>query len=304
LGLLAAPFLGLRRSLLAGFVLMLTGVTMVATDIISLSAVPWEQRTADFLAPNIALTSFGAMGILSTFAGIAFFVAVPAKDAVLQWLALYGLASFAGYTLIPYKTPWCSVNFLWPFCFVAGYVIHRLAATPLRVLAIATAALICAGSLYFGWLINFITPTRDALPPTREDMPEGERYAYVQTTFDIQKLLRPVRTLIAQNRLHRNMRGLVLGEAFPLTWELNDLPNVAFHEPTDLLSSYDADFLIIPDIRREEIESQLVGIYFREAYQSRGGTNAGWLYLQAPRFQSVFPAERAPEVKPRIPLTL
>jgi hypothetical protein len=68
------------------------------------------------------------------------------------------------------------------------------------------------------------------------------------------------------------------------------------------LPSYDADFLIVPDQRRDAIEPQLVGIYFREPFLLRGGGELCWLYLQAERFRPVLPAERVPEVKPRVPM--
>ena len=91
-------------------------------------------------------------------------------------------------------------------------------------------------------------------------------------------------------------------EPFPLIWELNDFPNVRFEDPQVQLPSYDADFLIIPDGRLDEIEPQLVGMYYREPIILRGGGEHGWLYLQAERFRPVLANERIPEVKPRVPM--
>lgn len=300
-GLLAAPFLALPRSLLGGFVLVVTGVSMLCMDVISLSGISPGLRTPDYLQPNLGLSGLGSTGALAALIGFAFFTAVPTRNQRIQWLALYGMASFAAYSLIPYKTPWCSINFLWPFCFVTGYVLDRLCITGSRLMVALVTVMLCAGSVQDAHRLNFVNPVNDALPPTADTMPDGERYAYVQTTFDINKLLRPARTLVKQSASHRQMTGLVLGEPFPLVWELNDFPHVRFQDPAAQLPNYDADFLLIPDNRREDIEPQLVGIYFREPCLPRGGGEPSWLYLQAERFRPALAGERTPELKPRVP---
>jgi predicted membrane-bound mannosyltransferase len=275
---------------------------MLCVDIINISGIAEALRPADSLPPNLPLNTLGAAGVLAATSGIGFFLGVPARDPRMRWFALYGLASFTAYSLIPYKTPWCSVNFLWPFCFVAGYALDQLCFVGSRWLVALVTVLLSAGSVQDAWRLNFVNPTNDALPPTRDNKPDADRYAYVQTTFDVNLLLKPTRALLRMNPRNREMKGLVLGEAFPLIWELNDFPNVSFEDPSIQLPAYDADFLIVPDPRRDEIEPQLAGIYFREPYLSRGSGEPSWLYLQAERFRPVLPAERTPELKPRVPM--
>jgi hypothetical protein len=170
------------------------------------------------------------------------------------------------------------------------------------MLVALVTVMLCAGSAQDAYRLNFVNPVNDALPPTREDKPDADRYAYVQTTFDIHRLLDPIRALVRQSAKHRELSGLVFGESFPLMWELNDFPNVRFEDPSVELPSYDADFLIVPDARRDAIEPQLVGIYFREPFLLRGGGEPSWLYLQAERFRPVVASERIPELKPRVPM--
>jgi hypothetical protein len=185
---------------------------------------------------------------------------------------------------------------------VLGYALDRLCYVGSRLLVALVTVLLCAASTQDAYHLNFVNPVNDALPPTREDRPDGDRYAYVQTTFDIDSLLIPTRELERRSARNRELSGIVLGEVFPLIWELNDFPNVRFEASNIELPSYDADFLIVPDGRREEIEPQLVGIYFREPFVLRGGGEPSWLYLQAERFRPVLPSDRVPEVKPRVPI--
>ncbi len=305
-GFLVSFFLAVPRSLIAGATLVVTGVAMLCVDIIAVSSLAPEFRPFDYLRPNfpnpdLALTTLGGAGILAMISGVGFFLAVPARDLRIRWFALYGLASFSAYSLIPYKTAWCSVNFIWVFCLVAGYALDRLCFTGSRMMVALVTVLLSVGSVQDTWHLNFVNPVNDALSQTRADKPEGDRYAYVQTTFDINRLLIPLRELVAANPRNRDLTGVILGEPFPLIWELNDFPNIRFEDSRVELPAYDADFLIVPDDRRDVIEPQLVGIYFREPYQPRGGGDASWLYLQAERFRPVLPAERTPEVKPRVP---
>ena len=301
-GFLAAPFLALPRSLIVGWAVVIGGITMLGVDLFRISGLADAQVSFDRLAPNLGLGSGGSIGVLAILAGTGLLLAIPAQNIGVRWMALYGLASLAGYSLIPYKTPWCAVNFVWPFCFVLGYAFDRLWTGGPRWLIMLVASMLVAASAQDTYRLNFVNPVDDSLPPTHESMPNGARYAYVQTTFDINKLLVPVRTLVTQNRLNRQMRGMIFGEVFPLIWELNEFPYVTFHDPGAQLASYDADFLIVPDERREDIESQLFGIYFREPYLPRGAGEPSWLYMQAERFRPVLPSTRTPEIKPRVPL--
>jgi uncharacterized protein (TIGR03663 family) len=303
-GLLVAFFVALPRSVVVGALLVVTGGTVLVAQLLAASALPEVERKVDFLWPNLGLTPGAAIAVVTILAGTGLCFALPARDRRIQWLGLYGIASLAAYALIPYKTPWCSVNFLWPFCLVAASALHALWMPGTRLMAGLVALLFCVGSTQDSYRLNFIQPTNDALPPTSPSQPEGARYAYVQTTFDINKLLDPTRRLVRMDPRNRTLRGLVFGDAFPLIWELNDFPNIGFHELTETLESYDADFLIVPDSRRAEIEAQLVGIYFREPYDPRGGGDPSWLYLQAETFRPVLPPGREPELHPRIPLSL
>ncbi len=217
------------------------------------------------------------------------------ESPAVRYLAFYGLGSFAAYSLIAYKTPWCTIAAFPPLLLVLGWLADRLFAIVGRGVmesAVVTALLtmLFAQPAIASWKLNFRNPTND-----------GRRYAYVQTTRDIEKLLKPVRALIASDPLNRWMRGYVFGEGHPLHWELADMPNVHFVDDEKSPPSFDADFLLLPEDRLAEVESQLVGVYFKERYLTRDFGTPGWLYLSLERFEKLFP-NREPEFHPRVPL--
>jgi uncharacterized protein (TIGR03663 family) len=288
-GLVAAPILCLRRSPVLAAVTLAGGALVAGAGCLVLHAVPAATRAMDYLAPDLGLDAFTSFGICLVAVGFYFFFAAPASDPLVRWLCLYGLGSLAAYSFIPYKTPWCIINLLWPLFFALGQVGENLVRIADRRAVYSVGAMLACSSLVDCWRLNFRHPTAD-----------GDRYAYVQTTFDINRLLGPVRELVRTSPLHRQMHGLILIEAFPLIWELNEFPNVRYQPEDARLDAYDADFLVVPAHREYEVEERMLGVYFKERYRPRGGAGDCWLYLNADRFQSVLP-NRAPEFRPRIP---
>jgi uncharacterized protein (TIGR03663 family) len=308
LGLVAAPILSLRRSPLLGTVLLSVGIALIGIGYFHAFAGTPAPGAKDFLKPHLEIPAcqlkiltwrlgripalpislLPSLGIWLAACSVGFFAASPAQNREMRWLGIFGLATFAAYSLIPYKTPWCLINVLWPFFFILGQLAENLAQTTGRWTTYVIGALLAVTPLRDCWSLNYGHPTSD-----------GDRYCYVHTTPDINKLLRPVRDLVRANPLERQMRGIILTEAFPLSWELNDFPNITYFANDSVVENYDADFVLVPADRQVEFEDRAFGIYFRESVRLRSGLDRGWLYLSAERFASQFPG-RTPEIHPRV----
>ncbi len=290
LGLLAAPMLSLRRSSNAATVLLVCAAGLIAMGLFGGSAATRTDVVKDFLWPPLGLGALPSLSIWLLACSAGFVISNPAQSREMRWLCLYGLASFAAYSLIPYKTPWCIINVIWPFFFVLGQLAENLAQIIARPLVYAVALLLAWSPARHCWFLNYEQPTSD-----------GERYAYVHTRPDINKLFRALRDLARENPIERQMHGLILTEAFPITWELNEFPNIRYIADDAEVENYDADFVLLPAHRRLEFEDRAYGIYFRESCRLRNGLDRGWLYLSAEHFSSQFPG-RTPEIHPRVPL--
>jgi uncharacterized protein (TIGR03663 family) len=294
IGLAAAPVFALRRSPFLATTLLLAGALLVCAGIFH-NAIGLQVTDAkDFMKPEFTLagkplTTLPSLGLLLLACSLGAFASAPSPSREMRWLCLYGLASFAAYSLIPYKTPWCVINLLWPFLFAFGQLGENLMQSTDRRLVHAVGILLAWTPLRECWRLNFEQPTS-----------EKEHYVYVQTTPDINKLLGPLRTLVRENPGQRQIHGLVLGEAFPLIWELNDFPNITYIEEDANVENYDADFILVPAQRELEFEDRVFGTYFRESCRLRNGLDRGWLFLSADRFSSQFPG-RTPEIHPRTP---
>ena len=221
-----------------------------------------------------------ALGLLASLALLA-----PRTNRLARYLAIYGTGALIAYSLVPYKTPWCVISLLWPFHFVFALAVVRGAQ---KVDAWSTAVLASAlglFTLHATWQLNFHHATDDAEP-----------YVYVQTTTDIDKLLTPLRTLLARDPRNRFLTGHIsLPEQHPLTWLLDDFPHIDFPTIEQLADPPDADILLISDTLTDSVEPGLRFNYFKEPMVLRGkSTDTATLYLRQGAFGVLFPG-RTPE---------
>ena len=298
LGLLAAPLVALRRSAWLAAAAAIAGAALLIAGIVDFRAMSESARASnEWLAPHWYLTTKGAVGAVLLWVALLSLPSRTEPPRAIRFLALYGLASFAAYSLIPYKTPWCSLAALCPLLLVLGWLADRLMrSVSVPVVGMALAVLFSQPAQDM-WELNFGAQRKGHINPTNDK----SRYAYVQTTFEISKVLQPLRAVAAQSAVGRQLTGHIFGDAFPLRWQLGDFPNVQFWDEKARPPVLDADFLLITESRVDEMESELRGVYFSERVMLRDGAEACWLYFAAERFAAQFPG-RTPELHPRIPL--
>jgi 4-amino-4-deoxy-L-arabinose transferase-like glycosyltransferase len=203
-------------------------------------------------------------------------------------LALTSLAALTVYSVIAYKTPWCLAALMWPWHLVFGVAVVHVWREWDRWLAALLAAPALALSLSLSLDLNFHKFTD-----------ETEPYVYVQTLPAIDRVLGPLRALVARDPLARHLEGhVVMSDIHPLPWLLGDFTHIDFPEIDDLPEPLDAPFLLIDDLLAEEIEPHLHAAYFREPLQIRGmDDGTALLYLRVAEFRDLFP-DRTPEFVP------
>jgi predicted membrane-bound mannosyltransferase len=73
------------------------------------------------------------------------------KHRFAVFTAAWAIGVFAAYMIIPYKTPWCALNYVLPMCLVAGYGLNELILSNNRRLNLAAYAFLVAGSVLLGY---------------------------------------------------------------------------------------------------------------------------------------------------------
>jgi hypothetical protein len=227
----------------------------------------------------------GLLGLLA-----AIWIGVTERRRPLRALAIWGCGAFTAYSIVKYKTPWCLISIMWPFLFLFGEGIVRLARKVDPWLAGAVAAAVLGHSMHNTYLLNFWNYTDEAEP-----------YAYVQTLPAIHHLLDPLEAYVAKNPANIHLSGKILftaGDAHPLPWLLADYSGVTFLEEKTAPKEMDADFLLIADAFVSDVEERLTERYFRESIVIRGNSgDSATLYFRASTFAWRFPG-RTPEFNP------
>ena len=248
---------------------------------------------------HLSVDALGWMAgiLLVGLTGAAFmFLALPAPtDWRLRLVAICGPGTMLAYSLIPYKTPWCAVSFLWPFFFTSAAVLvelfhqYPLPAARLGVQAAGTA--LAGVSAWWMTDLNFVRPTDDKLA-----------YVYVQTFNDMWRVTEPLLALAKDHPAeYEAMHGVILcGSTYPLPWVLGDFTGIGYYGAGSNPAEYRADFLLVENNRVAEAESHLDADYFTEGVKLRPALDELTLYFRASLFKPYFPG-RQPEFHPKRP---
>ncbi len=171
-------------------------------------------------------------GLIVLFAAVGFVRAVTAKRGsmpdhkinLVRWLACYTAAITVIYCLIPYKTPWCLLQFLIGMILLAGVGASALLASirpaPLRAII---AALLVIGVGHLGWQAyraSWVLPADVANP-----------YVFAHTSPDTLRLAGRVRELAETSRSRWKIPVKVIwtdAYYWPLPWYLRRFENAEY----------------------------------------------------------------------------
>jgi uncharacterized protein (TIGR03663 family) len=216
----------------------------------------------------------------------------------LRFLAIIGVGTFAAYSIVHYKTPWCIISIVWPLLFVFGTFVVVVPRKRLVLSSVAASVLLLVSlgyaiSLNYFRCSSFIEANWDANRPLTTNIKEffnAEPYVYVQTYNDIYKLTTPLLELAHRDpRFYHLVGHIIRPSPYPLPWILGDFPQVGYYEHEANPASLDADFLLVEDSKIAEVEKQLHDNYYTEPLTIRPYQDTSKLYLRVSIFHELFP---------------
>jgi uncharacterized protein (TIGR03663 family) len=145
-----------------------------------------------------------------------------ANASFVRFVTLYSFLSTAFYSLLPYKTPWCLLNFWSTMALLAGVgaaVLLRSVRLPMWKPAIT--ALLLAGAVHLGW--------QAWLQNTTYAADQRNPYVYAQTSPDLLRLVARVQGLAQVSPQKSNLLIRVVvpdGDYWPLPWYLRQLHQI------------------------------------------------------------------------------
>jgi hypothetical protein len=159
-----------------------------------------------------AIAGLALIGLAGAFAGSR----VDGGDRrLLLFLGIYAILMAGAYAVIPYKTPWCALNFLHPLVLLGGVGGAWLRdVSPARIARPLVAALLGAVVVHLGWLA-WAGSFRFASDPRNP-------WVYAHTGSGVFEIARRVEALSRAHRLRAAMPIEVISgqNLWPLPWYL------------------------------------------------------------------------------------
>jgi uncharacterized protein (TIGR03663 family) len=224
------------------------------------------------------------------------------RNISLRYLAISGTGIFLAYSIVHYKTPWCTISIIWPLLFIFGSFIlivpKRWLTTSLTVAAVILIASLgsaislnyfrCSSFVDFGWNSD------KSVAVNIVDFFSSEPYVYVQTYNDIYKLTTPLLELARHDPKYYHLTGhIIRGSPYPLPWILGDFPRIGYYERDSYPPTMDADFLLVQEDKVAEVESKLHDSYFTEPLTIRPYQDPSKLYFRSSLFKNFLPGRTA-----------
>jgi uncharacterized protein (TIGR03663 family) len=204
--------------------------------------------------------------LLAGAAGIALALYRNANRFVL-FAAFWTMGILAAYLLIPYRTPWLTLNISVPLAMIGGYAIQEIYDSVrttrrmrVRVFFTGLAAVLVCVSAYEAVSLSFFRYDDDSIP-----------YIYEHTSRQIFLLLDQVNRTVARGGMGAQTGIMIASpEHWPLPWYLRDFPNVGYVGKVAVPSG--EAMVIGEDTQERELQQVLGGRYDRVGtYELRPG---------------------------------
>ncbi len=214
---------------------------------------------------------------------IVFFqVSKPART-----LVLVAFGSWLAYSLIPYKTPWLILSYLWALAFCFGHLARGTLAMFRRLPGSRWVVLACLG-------IAVVQSTREMIRLNFRDYADPkEKYVYVQTSMEFKRAIETIEALVRERPEARNLIiNVVNKDPWPLPYVLLQYPNNNWGQAASADVSK-AEVVLGDAVDRDLIISKLKGRFFVLPFRIRDAYQEGQAYFTHEKFKSILPPDTA-----------
>jgi uncharacterized protein (TIGR03663 family) len=183
--------------------------------------------------------------------GAAFAVWKP-KNSFALFTALWAFGLLAAYSLVPYKTPWLTLNFIVPLAIAAGYAVQSIYELDGGKWRLPAALMVAAVALsgYQTIDLNFFNYDNDN---------EYYVYVYAHTRRELLKMVNEI-DRIAQRTNEGGLTGITIvsPDYWPLPWYLRNYTRVGYY---GRITPSTEPIIIASESQRAEIEKTFGELY-------------------------------------------
>ena len=236
---------------------------------------PWDYYLRMLLLTRHTPNPWFSEALILVFAVKGIIVTLLAKRNpdrpalnLLRFIAFYTVGITVAYSVIPYKTPWCALNFLQPMIVMAGVGADAF----MRGIRWRYAR-ICVAALLALLILQLATQAYRASFVYYADV--RNPYVYAHTSSAIARLEERLAEIAAVSPDGDDMLVGVIapdGDYWPLPWYLREFKNTGYWtqpptEPDDPL--YNASMIIASPQSARDLQAKLQGEYHSETHALR-----------------------------------
>jgi len=188
---------------------------------------PWHYYLQTLLFTSYAGTPVWSEGLIVVLALVGLVAAFlrhgpgDANTPLVRFLALYTILMTVVYSAIPYKTPWCVIQFLQPMTLLAGVGAAALLRWLSRVWRAVVGLVVCAATVHLGWQAYAAS--------FRYFADQRNPYVYAHPVPDVARLADWVDQLAAMHPNGRHMLiKVIAANPWPLPWYLRQYDHVGY----------------------------------------------------------------------------
>lgn len=186
----------------------------------------WRQRTHEHEHPwyQYIYWLLWEEGALMVLGGLGALIAVwRANNRLALFLALWSFGLLAAYSLVGYKTPWISLNFIVPLALTSGYTLdvayQKLREFQQPLLFTLVPLLLVGWCGYQLYQLNFVHYDDDQLP-----------YVYAHTKREMLTMLDQIERIAQKNGTGTDTGvAIVSPDYWPLPWYFRDYKKVGYY---------------------------------------------------------------------------
>ncbi len=211
-----------------------------------LDLLTWLEFTEPITWNEDGIVALGAAGLFFTF----FHLKTKSEEAfLLRFIGGYSLILTIIYALIPYKTPWCMLSFLYGMVLLAGIGTDWLLRVSKKLwekicVGLLIVIFVIVGPMGQSWMLNF----RYASDPVNP-------YAYAHTSTDIFPMVEAIKNAVAASEAGKQVSIYVIAagdDYWPLPWYLRTCTQVGYWSNVDS-SAYTASVILANAQHEQEI---------------------------------------------------
>lgn len=194
------------------------------------------------------------------------------ENVKFKLISIFGLVQLLVYSLIPYKTPWCIIQLLWPFYFLSAVLfMDFFKRSKLIKFSMIFSALVLATTTTSKALsLNFINYTN-----------ESEPYVYVQTFNDIKDVM----AIVLKKPPQTTTITIAMKSNWPLPWLLGDFKKISYLDKPQGLKA-GSDIIFCDASWCEELKNNEFSDYYGHKFKFRASMEECMVYFSKKMFKN------------------